>query len=198
MAVTFLYILSWACLGLQFCFAVLSIAAGLYYVAELIEEYSVKAKRVMYILLWTVVVIHLALWVIDGLPLMMIFLGIATHICFSFLLRTFPFISILSPSFILGCTLLLASHVYAFMHFSEKYYPFTEILAYFTLCLWIVPFSFFLSLSANDNVLPIIGSGGVVALDDSQLKISRRSGFLRMTDWLKEVLGSDGRSSKSI
>ena len=27
-------------------------AAGLYYVAELIEEYSVKAKRVMYILLW--------------------------------------------------------------------------------------------------------------------------------------------------
>lgn len=40
-----------------------------------------------------------------------------------------------------------------------------QILAYFTFCLWLVPFAFFLSLSANDNVLPTLGSGGVVALD---------------------------------
>lgn len=40
-----------------------------------------------------------------------------------------------------------------------------QILAYFTFCLWLVPFTFFLSLSANDNVLPTLGGGGVVALD---------------------------------
>ena len=40
-----------------------------------------------------------------------------------------------------------------------------QIMAYFTFCLWLVPFAFFLSLSANDNVLPTLGSGGVVALD---------------------------------
>lgn len=40
-----------------------------------------------------------------------------------------------------------------------------QVLAYFTFCLWLVPFTFFLSLSANDNVLPTLGSGGVVALD---------------------------------
>jgi hypothetical protein len=27
-------------------------------------------------------------------------------------------------------------------------------MAYFTLCLWTVPFAFFVSLSANENVLP--------------------------------------------
>ena len=27
-------------------------------------------------------------------------------------------------------------------------------MAYFTLCLWLVPFTFFVSLSANDNILP--------------------------------------------
>ena len=27
-------------------------------------------------------------------------------------------------------------------------------MAYFTLCLWLVPFAFFVSLSANENVLP--------------------------------------------
>ena len=28
------------------------------------------------------------------------------------------------------------------------------MLAYFTICLWLVPFAFFVSLSANENVLP--------------------------------------------
>lgn len=31
---------------------------------------------------------------------------------------------------------------------------FLKILAYFTLCLWLVPFALFVSLSANDQVLP--------------------------------------------
>lgn len=29
-----------------------------------------------------------------------------------------------------------------------------QILAYFTICLWILPFAFFVSLSASENVLP--------------------------------------------
>lgn len=29
-----------------------------------------------------------------------------------------------------------------------------QVLAYFTFCLWIIPFAFFVSLSAGDNVLP--------------------------------------------
>ena len=29
-----------------------------------------------------------------------------------------------------------------------------QVLAYFTVCLWLVPFAFFVSLSANENVLP--------------------------------------------
>ena len=28
-------------------------------------------------------------------------------------------------------------------------------MAYFTMCLWLVPFAFFVSLSANENVLPM-------------------------------------------
>lgn len=30
------------------------------------------------------------------------------------------------------------------------------MLGYFTLCLWIVPFALFVSLNANDNVLPTV------------------------------------------
>lgn len=31
-----------------------------------------------------------------------------------------------------------------------------QVLGYFTICLWIVPFALFVSLNANDNVLPTI------------------------------------------
>jgi hypothetical protein len=33
------------------------------------------------------------------------------------------------------------------------YFPFSEILAFFLFCVWIVPFGFFVSLSANDTAL---------------------------------------------
>lgn len=35
---------------------------------------------------------------------------------------------------------------------------FTEIASYFGLCVWLVPFSLFVSLSAGENVLPTTGS----------------------------------------
>ena len=31
-----------------------------------------------------------------------------------------------------------------------------QVMAYFTVCMWLVPFSFFVSLSANENVLPTL------------------------------------------
>ena len=34
------------------------------------------------------------------------------------------------------------------------------MLAYFTLCVWLVPFTFFVSLSAGENVLPTSYSSG--------------------------------------
>lgn len=35
---------------------------------------------------------------------------------------------------------------------------FTEISSYFGICVWLVPFALFVSLSAGDNVLPSMGS----------------------------------------
>lgn len=35
---------------------------------------------------------------------------------------------------------------------------FSEIASYFGLCVWLVPFALFVSLSASDNVLPTMGS----------------------------------------
>lgn len=45
------------------------------------------------------------------------------------------------------------------MEFIPDFYfkfPLFQVLGYFTVCLWIVPFALFVSLSANDNVLPTV------------------------------------------
>jgi len=71
--------------------------------------------------------------------------------------------------------LVLFNHYVWFKHFSRhqqrayqnmsSYYDtpddvptFTEIASYFGLCVWLVPFALFVSLSASDNVLPTMGS----------------------------------------
>lgn len=68
---------------------------------------------------------------------------------------------------------MIANHYLWFRHFSApspssaySSYPydrpdipsFTEIASYFGLCVWLVPFALFVSLSAGENVLPSMGS----------------------------------------
>lgn len=69
--------------------------------------------------------------------------------------------------------LVLVNHYLWFRHFSSPPSPpargysrydsyimptFTEIAAYFGICVWLVPFSLFVGLSAGENVLPTMGS----------------------------------------
>ncbi|RUS16609.1 transmembrane adaptor Erv26-domain-containing protein [Endogone sp. FLAS-F59071] len=53
--------------------------------------------------------------------------------------------------------LVLVDHFVWFQYFTRHYVPFGDIAAFFGICVWIVPFAYFISLSANDNALPLIG-----------------------------------------
>ncbi|KAK4333411.1 Protein SVP26 [Rhodotorula toruloides] len=148
-----------------FCFALLSLANGLLYVAEVIEEHSAFAKTVGQRIIYAEIVL------------------------FGLLLQNFsrhwPVISVKSLTFVLSCLIVLLSHYLSFRHFSSRSlaaashhsYPrydprkgryasqgaqtesFLEVATYFGVCVWLVPFYLFLSLSANDNVLPSSGEG---------------------------------------
>lgn len=73
----------------------------------------------------------------------------------------------------LAKVLVLLDHYVWFRHFTDaqaaayhraSYYEaadvpsFTMIASYFGLCVWLVPFALFVSLSAGDNVLPTMGT----------------------------------------
>ncbi|XP_073067822.1 protein TEX261 isoform X1 [Manis javanica] len=150
----FMYVLSWLSLFIQVAFITLAVAAGLYYLAELIEEYTVATSRIIKYMIWFSTAVLIGLYIFEHFPSFMIGVGLFTNLVYFGLLQTFPFIMLTSPNFILSCGLVVVNHYLAFQFFAEEYYPFSEVLAYFTFCLWIIPFAFFVSLSAGENVLP--------------------------------------------
>ena len=90
---------------------------------------------------------HVGVWLFDGFPTLMIAVGIATQLSYSILLRTFPFISIASPAFLLGCgepsnsynnccnaifsALLILHHYLTFNYFTENLFTFQEVFYWY-------------------------------------------------------------------
>ncbi|KAJ1525623.1 hypothetical protein ONE63_008842 [Megalurothrips usitatus] len=150
----FLYVLSYVALLVQILFSVISIAAGLYYLAEIVEEYTVASKKVI----WWMTVVSLSIYVgfllFEDFPISMTVCGILAHLTHLFILNSFPVVVLSSPQFLLAIVMLVVNHYLAFSYFGNVYHPFSEVIGYFTLCLWLVPFALFVSLSANENVLP--------------------------------------------
>ncbi|KAK1757864.1 DUF396-domain-containing protein [Echria macrotheca] len=158
-----------------FCFLTLAIASGLYYLSELVEEHTVLAKRFLTKLIYTIMALLLLLCIIDRFPFWLTVLSISSHVIYLGNMRRFPYVKLSDPLFLTSCGLVLLNHYLWFKHFSHRqerayqrmssYYDvpsdvptFTEIASYFGLCVWLVPFALFVSLSASDNVLPTMGN----------------------------------------
>ncbi|XP_044285497.1 protein TEX261 isoform X1 [Varanus komodoensis] len=165
-------------------------AAGLYYLAELIEEYTVATSRIIKYMIWFSTAVLVGLYLFEHFPGLMVGVGLFTNLVYFGLLQTFPFIMLTSPNFILSCVLVVLNHYLAFQYFAEEYYPFSEVLAYFTFCLWLIPFAFFVSLSAGENVLPSTVQPGddVVSNYFTKGKRGKRSGILVVFSFIKEAI----------
>ncbi|GAA5996869.1 Svp26p [Rhodotorula paludigena] len=182
---TVLHVLSWLACIAGFVFVLLSLASGLLYVAEVIEEHSALAKTIGQHLIYAEIALFCLLYFVDGLPWHLVAVGILAHLVYlQNFSRNWPTISLTSVTFIASCLFVLASHFLSFRHFSARtasghsgrythynaYDPkrgrygvashsesFLEVATFFAICVWLVPFYLFLSLSANDNVLPSAG-----------------------------------------
>lgn len=155
---------------LGFLFLTLAIASGLYYLSELVEEHTVLSKKLLTRLIYTIIALQILL-LIDRFPLHLTLLSIGSHVIYLQNLRRFPIVKLTDPVFLLSCVLVLANHWLWFRHFSKEpegsgrrydYYrlqeapTFTEIASFFGLCVWLVPFALFVSLSAGENVSTMV------------------------------------------
>ncbi|EFY97171.1 transmembrane adaptor Erv26 domain protein [Metarhizium robertsii] len=184
-----------------FCFLTLAIASGLYYLSELVEEHTVIAKRLLTRLIYTLIGVQVALWLVDGFPFGATMLGVFAHVVYLGNMRRFPFVKLSDPLFLLSCVLVLVDHYVWFRHFSDaqtrayqqpSYYDqvdvpsFSMIASYFGLCVWLVPFALFVSLSAGDNVLPTMGTEPVRGADGR----AKPQGMVKaVVDYVRGVIG---------
>ncbi|XP_019866306.1 protein TEX261 [Aethina tumida] len=150
----FLTAISYLAILVQVLFITISIAAGLYYLAELVEEHTSIAKKCIWWMNLVVTILFSLLWLFESFPISLIICGLLAQLSHFVILINFPFVVFLSPGFLAAVAFIVINHYLAFQYFAEYYHPFSEVIAYFTLFLWLVPFALFVSLSANDNVLP--------------------------------------------
>ncbi|XP_064275221.1 protein TEX261 [Passer domesticus] len=186
----FMYVLSWLSLLVQVAFVTLAIAAGLYYLAELIEEYTVATRRIIKSMIWFSSAVQLGLFLFEHFPPFLVATGLFSNLVYLGLLQSFPCIVLSSSNFLLSCVLVVVNHYLAFQYFAEEFYLFSEVLAYFTFCLWLIPFAFFVSLSAGENVLPSTVQPGddVVSNYFTKGKRGKRSGILLIFSFIKEAI----------
>uniref|UniRef100_A0A1B6DTA1 Protein TEX261 n=1 Tax=Clastoptera arizonana TaxID=38151 RepID=A0A1B6DTA1_9HEMI len=190
----FLYVLSWFAMIFQLSFVTISLAAGLYYLAELVEEYTVLSKKIISWITLGVLMCYIGFFLFEDLPLFMIVCGVFSQIAHLMILQTFPFVVIISPAFISAVLLIIVNHYLAFQYFNGVYHSFSEVMAYFTLCLWLVPFALFVSLSANENVLPTMAETRPLLGGDNDVVsnyFSRRSkkyGLLSFFNYAKDSI----------
>jgi len=135
-------------------FIAICLACGLYFLAELAEEYPTFTGALIKYSIIIVVAVHPCLWIFEEFPVMPVAMGILAHGLYYKLLATFPFTEMTSPVFIASVVVLCLSHYFWITYFSETWYSLAYIMGFFFTCVWLVPFTFFISLSINENVLP--------------------------------------------
>ncbi|ESN90709.1 hypothetical protein HELRODRAFT_166413 [Helobdella robusta] len=150
----FMYAISWAGFLVQLTVITLSIAAGLFYLAELVEEFTVISGKIIRYINYCTALLMVCHIFFEELPTSLLVSCLLSNLMYHLVLQTFPFIQLSSPWFILSFGLLIVEHYLAFSHFTDHQYTFSEVLGFFTINLWLVPLALFVSLSASDNVLP--------------------------------------------
>merc|ERR1719435_922123 len=151
-----------------------------------------------------VLLTFLGLFCFENIPSTLIICGVIAQIAHLSLLSSFPFFSATSPSFIVAVLMVIVNHYLAFSYFGSNYYPFSEVMAYFTICQWLVPFAFFVSLSANENVLPtmaerspLMSPGDDDVVSNYFNKKQKGVGLLSMFNSLKDTVTPAKTSYKS-
>ncbi|ORY82533.1 transmembrane adaptor Erv26 [Protomyces lactucae-debilis] len=211
-----------------FILVTLSIASGLYYVSEFVEEHARFSKLVIERLILLVVAFILLLMLVDGLSPVLGVLTLLAHGIYWRNLKDFPVIHMQSVWFIGAICSVLATHFLWFREFgrlqresallaqsaygrpggSSSGYgygstgqqvpgqvTFGQVSSFFGICVWLVPFSLFVSLSAGENTLPLStpsrasspSLGGIDAADGKLAGTQRGGGRQRAGGLVKQV-----------
>ena len=148
----------------------LSISSGLYLLAELAEEFPTMSGKITKYLLATTLVLHVIL-LIDGLPMFESGLSILAHLVYGSMLRNFPFIDLVSISTIGSALGFIGCNIMWLLYFTRErtaHEP-LQVIGFSVLCVWSMPVALFVTLTLNDNALPVLSGPGALKQNNGDL-----------------------------
>lgn len=192
---------------------IFSIATVLYYISEQLEEHTVPAKRYITKFIYFAMGTYALLWLVDGLPTIKIIISLGTNYLYLLIMKSFPVLDIHNPAVIGALIGTLVTHFMWFSHFNNKDLPpysiynriptykgdtmppFGQIVSFFGLLVWTVPLLLFLSLSANDQVLPTAETANYK--ETKQRPGLAKQVVVNVWQWLSDTLKRFGVNIKS-
>lgn len=168
-----------------------SLAAGLYYLAELIEEHTQLAHSIIAFISEGTMVIHLVLLFWDKMPWLPVLVSASAHAVYLQLLKTFPFFRFKSWEAIASIAAAAGATGMWIRHFSNSWHTLEYIFGFMLMTTWLTPMLLVLSLAANDNTLPGAEAGRPSATSGTAgkpRKRKNRSLLLTAFSYLQEKL----------
>ncbi|KAK9812341.1 hypothetical protein WJX73_003811 [Symbiochloris irregularis] len=172
-------------------FCCISVAMGVYYLAELVEEFTMLTRRLLNVAVKAELVMHLLLLVVDRGPVLPLVISAAAQASYFRLLPGFPFLRLTSEPALTSSGLLLAAQGMWARHFYLHHRSIEFAAGFCLVTVWLVPCVFLLSLSANESVLP--GAPGNLPPASGGSKGSKANRSM-----LKEALGFLQQKGQSI
>ncbi|EHY66294.1 hypothetical protein NEAUS04_1492 [Nematocida ausubeli] len=142
-------------------FSIVGLSVGfiafLYKSIHFIEEYPVRAKERIKLLVYAVWGMHIIL-LFREFSFLLIGFSLVCQLLFYNLLEDYPNIETAGAGFISAVVFAFINHMFFLSSMLKNRCGLFEIFFYFFVIVWSVPISFFLSLTANDEVISIAGS----------------------------------------
>merc|ERR1712196_643187 len=168
-------------------FVAVCLACGLYFLAELAEEHQRLTKKLVGFSILLALVSHVLFFITEpGLPQVNLGVGFATHLAYGWLFQSFPFLRVLSPSFLVSFAMMVGSNYLWITHFTAHFHQASHVACFFVLMVWLVPLGFFIAWSVNENVLPDRQAQGAEDVYSDGERTKKKSGVVSAFNFLGE------------
>lgn len=129
---------------------IIAVALLLYHTVIYIEDHAIAARKKIENIILTVSVLHIFL-LFRSVNIFQIVFSLSVQYIFYHLLLKYPNFGVMDPYLIVGTVLALVNHFLVLRLLILNYWV-LEVVVYFFVFVWLTPFCFYVSLSANDEV----------------------------------------------
>ncbi|XRB07287.1 transmembrane adaptor Erv26 [Pycnococcus provasolii] len=138
-------------------FVALSVAVGIFYLAELVEEHTRLTIQITKYAIGATAALHAVLLIVDRLPLVTMLVSVTAQGTYFRLLKSnFPFVSSLSEPVLTSLCAFATSQYCWYGTFTTRWAdaPVDFSIGFMIVVSWLVPLTLLISVSSADAVLP--------------------------------------------